>query len=107
MLGRRHPCTPCVIGDLQVTTIAGHCFDVGYTPNGDNVAGQIMAIGMDCAEAEDLVRKVGAQAGPVNGPARLEVDGFVCVRTRQSDGGLPSADYECTSGAKKVTFHRV
>lgn len=100
-------CTPCVIGELQVTTTAGHCFDVGFTPNSDNVAGQIMATGLTCAEAEAFVRKVGVQARSVDGPARLEMDGFVCVRTRQSDLGLPAADYECTSGAKKVTFHRV
>ena len=100
-------CTPCAIGELEVTTTAGPCFDVGYTPNSDNVAGQIMATGMDCAEAEALVRKVGVQAVAVGGPARLEVDGFVCVRTAQSDRGLPSADYACTGGSKKVTFHRV
>ena len=100
-------CTPCAVGELEVTTTAGPCFDVGYTPNSDNVAGQIMASGMDCAEAEGLVRKVGVQAVAVGGPARLEVDGFVCVRTAQNDGrGLPSADYACSSGSKKVTFNR-
>lgn len=100
-------CTPCAVGELQVTTTAGPCVNVGFTPNSDNVAGSIMATGMDCAEAEAVVRKAGAQVGPVNGPARLEVDGFVCVRTAQNDGpGLPAAEYECTSGSKKVTFHR-
>jgi hypothetical protein len=36
------------------------------------------------------------------------VAGFACVRTREDDGtyGLPSSDYECTSGDQKVTFHR-
>jgi hypothetical protein len=101
-------CTPCVVGEVEVTTTAGLCLDVGYTPNADDVAGQIMATGVDCAEAEALVRKVGTQAVAVGGPARLEVDGFVCVKTAQNDGrGLPSADYSCTSGAKKVTFHRI
>jgi hypothetical protein len=64
-----------------------------------------MATGMDCAEAEALVRRAGPQLGPVNGPARLEIDGFGCVRTAQSDRGLPLADSQCTSGAK-VTLHR-
>jgi hypothetical protein len=61
---------------------------------------------MDCAEAEALVRKVGVQAVAVGGPARLEVDGFLCFRTAQSDRGLPSADYECSNGSKVVRFHR-
>ena len=99
-------CTPCAIGELQVTTTAGPCVEVAFSPNSDNVAGQITATGMDCAEGEALVRRAGAQLGPVSGTARLEVDGFVCVRTALSDRGLPSADYECTSGSKKVTFHR-
>jgi hypothetical protein len=99
-------CTPCAIGELVVTTTAGPCVDVAFSSNSDNVAGQIMATGMDCAEAEGLVRKAGAQLGPVTGAARLDVDGFVCVRTARSDRGLPSADYECTSGSKRVTFHR-
>lgn len=100
-------CTPCVVGALEVTTTAGPCFDVGFAPNSDNVAGQIVATGMDCAEAEGLVSKAGVHAVAVSGPARLEVDGFVCVKTAQYDGrGLPSADYACTSGPKKVTFNR-
>ena len=99
-------CTSCAVGELQVTTTAGPCVDVAFAPNSDSLASDIVATGMDCAEAEALVRRTRAQLGPVNGAARLEVDGFVCVRTAQSDRGLPSADYECTSGPKKVTFHR-
>jgi hypothetical protein len=99
-------CTPCAVGELQVTTTAGPCVAVAFAPNSDSLASDITATGMDCAEAEALVRKTRSQLGPVNGAARLEVDGFVCVRTAQSDRGLPSADYECTSGPKKVTFHR-
>ena len=99
--------TPAFIGQIEVTTTAGPCVQVGFAPNSDNVAGNIIARGMDCIEAEALVRKAGAQVHAVGGPARVEVDGFVCVRTAQYDGrGLPSADYECTSGSKTVTFNR-
>jgi len=99
-------CTACAIGELQVTTTAGACVDVGFAPNTDNVAGDIVATGLSCADAEALVRKVGMQARPVGGPSRVEVDGFVCLRTAESDRGLPSSDFECTSGSKKVTFRR-
>ncbi|HWI02932.1 MAG TPA: hypothetical protein VNT52_03780 [Acidimicrobiales bacterium] len=47
------------------------------------------------------------EAGPVNGPdAAFNVDGFWCLRTGGSERGLPSADYACGGGQKKVTFHR-
>ena len=99
-------CTACAIGELEVTTTAGACPDVGFAANSDNVASGILATGLSCVEAEALVRKVGVQARSVGGPARVEVDGFVCVRTAESDRGLPSSDFECTSGSKKVTFRR-
>jgi hypothetical protein len=99
--------TPAFIGQIEVTTTAGPCVQVAFAPNSDNAASNIVASGMDCIEAEALVRKAGALVGAVSAPARLEVDGFVCVRTAQNDGrGLPSADYSCTSGSKKVTFVR-
>ena len=99
-------CTPCTIGQLEVTTSAGPCADVGFAPNSDNLASGIIAAGMSCAEAEALVRRVGARLVAVGGPERLESEGFVCVRTAQSDYGLPSSDYECSSGSKRVAFHR-
>ena len=100
-------CTPCAIGQLEVTSNAVQCANVGFAPNTDNVAGDIVAVGLGCAEAEALVRKVGAQVGSIGPPARVEADGFECVRTSQYEGmGLPSATFTCTSGAKKVTFVR-
>ncbi len=100
-------CTACFIGELEVTTTAGPCVSVGFTPNSDNLASDIVAMGIGCVEAEALVRKVGAQVGATGGPSRVEADGWVCVRVSQNDGrGLPSSDFECTSGSKKVTFHR-
>jgi len=52
------------------------------------------------------VRKVGPLVGAVGGPTRIEVDGFTCMRTRQDDAGLPSSEFQCTGGSKKVTFLR-
>ncbi|MGH9226891.1 MAG: hypothetical protein ACRD2W_24600 [Acidimicrobiales bacterium] len=99
-------CTACSIGELEVTTTAGPCADVGFSPNSDNLAGGIIANGLSCAEAEALVRNVGPQVHAIGGPSRVEVDGFVCERTAQSERFLPTSDFTCTSGTKSVTFVR-
>lgn len=102
------PCTACFIGEIEVTAGAVRCADIGFTPDSDDVAGGIVAAGMTCAEAEALVRTVGAQVGAVGAPSRVEANGFVCVRISQGGGGrgLPSSTFECTSGSKRVTFVR-
>ena len=99
-------CTACAIGELVVTTTAGPCPNVEFAPNSDNLAVEIRATGVGCVEAEALVRKVGTQVRSVGGPSRVEADGWVCVRTSQSDQGLPSSEFECVSGSNKVTFRR-
>ena len=102
------PCTSCFIGEIEVTAGAVRCADVGFTADSDDVAGGIIAAGMTCAQAEALVRTVGAQVRSVGGPSRVEADGFVCVRTGQDDGGRgpPASAFECTSGSRKVAFTR-
>lgn len=100
-------CTACFVGELVVTTSATACRDVAFAPNTDNLASDVVAAGMDCAEAEAVVRAAGAKAGPVNGPVGpFDVSGFSCVRTGASERGLPWADYACDSGSKTLTFHR-
>ena len=99
-------CTACSIGDLEITTSASRCNDIGFTPNSDNMASDIVATGVGCTEAEALVRKVGPQVGAIGEPSRVEVDGWACVRTASSDRFLPSSDFACTSGARVVTFVR-
>ncbi|HJV09415.1 MAG TPA: hypothetical protein VJ653_07025, partial [Acidimicrobiales bacterium] len=99
-------CTACFIGELDVTAGAGRCANVAFAPNSDSLASAVTAFNIPCTEAEALVRTAGPQTGPVNGSARFVVDGFTCVRTAQSDRGLPSADYDCTSGSRRVVFHR-
>lgn len=99
-------CTACSIGELEVTTSASRCQDIAFAPNSDNLASDIVATGVACAEAEALVRKVGAQVGAIGEPSRVETDGWVCIRTASSDRFLPNSDFACTSGSKTVTFHR-
>lgn len=81
------------------------CQTVGFTPNSEDAAGSIKATGLTCAEAEAFVRIAGRQTSS-GGPAQLDVEGYRCVRVRTVQEPLPQAFYECTSGAKKVTFVR-
>jgi hypothetical protein len=104
------PAITTTIAVLTSTTVPGtsQCADQAFTPNTEDVAADVVATGLPCAEVEVFLRKVGPLVGATGGPAQITVDGFDCVRTRQDDGtyGLPSADYECTSGAREVTFRR-
>jgi len=81
------------------------CQPVPFTPNSEDLASDIKATGLTCAEAEAFVRIAGRQTSS-GGPAELDVEGYHCVRTRTVQEPLPRAFYECTSGAKKVTFVR-
>jgi len=84
------------------------CADQAFTPNSDDIAADIVATGLSCAEAEALVRRIGPLVGAVGGPAEITVAGYECLRTSEDDGaqGLPSSDYRCTSGATSITFTR-
>ncbi len=106
-----YQCTACTIGEFEVTASAppatARCQDVGFTPNSDDLAADIVADGLSCAEAEAVVRRVGEPLGPLNGAAQGEADGFTCRRTSQTEGrGLPVATFECTRGSQRITFER-
>jgi hypothetical protein len=90
------------------TTTVPTCANVSFSSNPEDRASDVKATGLSCAEAEALVRAVGPQVKGDGGPARVEADGFVCSRVsaRAGDHGPPSAIFECTNGAKKVTFVR-
>lgn len=81
------------------------CQMVGFTPNSEDAAGEVMATGLSCAEAEAFVRIAGARTSS-GGPQELDVSGYHCVRTRSEQDPLPQSFYECTNGPKKVTFVR-
>jgi hypothetical protein len=88
------------------STTAPRCANVTFS--GDDVASDIRGTGLSCTEAEALVQKLGPQLASADGPARVETDGVVCIRTslRSGDHGPPLATFECTSGGNKVTFMR-
>lgn len=81
------------------------CQSVAFTPNSEDAASQIKATGVTCAEAEAFVREAGRRTSS-GGPQSLTVDGYRCVLTRSVQDPLPQAFYECTNGARKITFVR-
>lgn len=84
------------------------CANVTFSSNSEDVARDITSTGLSCTEAEALVRKIGAQVSSLDGPSRVETDGFACVRAsvRSGDHGPPLATFDCTNGAAKVVFAR-
>ena len=81
------------------------CQTIGFTPNSEDAASSVKATGLSCAEAEAFVRIAGRQTSS-GGPAQVTVEGYRCVRVRSVQEPIPQAFYECTNGAKKVTFTR-
>jgi len=81
------------------------CQTIGFTPNSEDAASSVTATGLPCSEAEAFVRTAGRQTSS-GGPAQVDVEGYRCVRVRSVQDPLPQAFYECTNGAKKVTFTR-
>lgn len=81
------------------------CQTIGFTPQSEDAASSIKATGLPCAEAEAFVR-IARRRTSSGGPAQLDVEGYRCVRVRSTQDPIPQAFYECTSGAKKVTFVR-
>lgn len=81
------------------------CETVSFTPNSEDAASQVKATGVTCAEAEAFVRTAGRRTSS-GGPQSLTVDGYRCVLTRSVQDPLPQAFYECTNGARTITFVR-
>ncbi len=81
------------------------CDQVVFTPNSEDGASDIRATGLPCEEAEAFVTVAGRLTSS-GGPPELDVEGFHCVRVASQQDPLPTSTYECTDGAKKVTFVR-
>ena len=81
------------------------CQSIGFTPNTEDGAFDVMATGLSCADAEAFVRIAGARTSS-GGPQSLSVEGYRCVLARSEQEPLPQAFYDCTSGSRKVTFVR-
>jgi hypothetical protein len=103
------PTTVTTVPATTSTTAAPACPTISFSSNPDDKASDIKTVGVSCTEAEPLIRNVGAQVKGEGGPAKVESgDGYTCLRVsaRAGDHGPGSAIFECTNGAKKVTFTR-
>jgi hypothetical protein len=105
--------TPTTVVATTTTTPGGRatapvtlrCTSIGFTPNSEDVASDITATGLPCAEAEAFVRVAGAQTSS-GGPEEVDVSGYHCVLTQSEQDPLPQASYRCVDGPKTVTFVR-
>jgi hypothetical protein len=84
-------------------TAAAKCPPVGFTPNSDDVAGDIAATGLDCTEASALVRRAHQEHDPVTGPRFFRLEPFTCRAVRQGTT-LESTAYRCDDAARRVTW---
>ena len=97
--------TTTIASTTTVQPVPLKCQSVGFTPNSEDGAFDVMATGLSCADAEAFVRKAGARTSS-GGPQSVTVDGYRCVLTRSEQEPLPQAFYECTNDSRKVTFVR-
>ena len=81
------------------------CPVIGFTPNSDDVAADITATGVDCAEATALVRRARERHDPVTGPRFFHLPPYICRAARQ-DTALESTAYRCDDGARRVTWSK-
>jgi hypothetical protein len=98
------------------------CAQIGFTPNSDDVAGDITATGVDCTEASALVRRAREQHDAVSGRRFFQLAPFTC-RAARGTGGVPptaaagaardsqhtaleSTAYRCEDGARRVTWEK-
>lgn len=106
-------CTACLIGTFTVILdgesmeepTGTECAPVNFG-GGENIAAEVFADGLPCAEAESFIRDNAGPWGPVQGPFHVTADGFSCDRTGYSDRFLPRANYKCTRGAETIWFNR-
>lgn len=81
------------------------CQQIGFTPNSDDVAGDITATGLDCTTASDVVRRVRERHDPVTGRRFFRSPPFACRAARQ-ERALESTAYRCDDGARRVTWNK-
>lgn len=89
----------------STAAIQRNCGQVGFTPNSEDVAGDITAAGVTCDEALEFVEVAGRRTSS-GGPPSVDVEGWRCVVTYSTEDPLPRSDYRCTKGSATVTFGR-
>lgn len=100
------PITVTTAVPLTTVPVTVECPDIGFTPNSDDVAGNIKATGATCDEASALVREVRRTHNAYSGPRALERGGFTCSVVVTDSLELPYSTYTCVTGAKRVMWEK-
>lgn len=81
-----------------------NCGDVGFTPQTDDGAFNIVATGVSCERARRVATMTRNRR--YADPLSYEADGFSCTGTRVPNEGLPGVDWRCTRNGDTITFTR-
>ena len=71
----------------------------------DDLASEVMATGVTCDGATELVGQVSADHNFVSGPRRFSTRGCDCT-VQTDDDALPIGRYRCTKGPATVTWSK-
>ena len=82
------------------TAAAKRCGSVAFTPQSDDMAAAIRAVGVKCSFARDFVRDSDGRPGKT-------YRGFTCTRRLvDREDTLVHTRYRCTSGSKVIRWKR-
>ena len=79
------------------------CDDIVFEANSDNIASDIVATGVSCAEADTFIRAADGQAP--RGESSYPLNGFDCTVV-QATTGLAHAIITCTTGNQTISYRR-
>lgn len=82
------------------------CGDIAFSPNSDDMATNIVATGVSCAEATDLVRTVRGQHNFVDGPRAFTAAGWGCTVSTDTASPMPVGHYRCSRGDSSVSWDK-
>ena len=75
------------------------CSQVNFTPNSDDLAGNIRVSGVTCRYARDLIRDSEGRPGK-------RFRGFTCTRAKVEVDTLPYTRYRCTRPGDLIKWRR-
>lgn len=83
----------------------GHCAQVGFAPQSDNLATNIRVAGLSCRLAHKLVAKTRPARYRHRG-LRYTAFGFFCGGGQATFTVIPNIRYECDRGSRSMVFNR-
>lgn len=80
------------------------CGDIAFAPASEDMATDIVATGVPCTEATDLVRTVAGQHNFYSGARSFTAGGWACTVATDQAADPPIGHYACTRGTGEVTW---